>query len=94
MVDENIPMTQRTADLRLTNVGQREANAPLMNETDHENELLGLSHTTLQHLGIGNNSDREEENSAEEDVEECLNKSLLLDKFQQLINQPADEPQK
>ena len=40
MVDENLPTSQRNTDLQSTNISQREANAPLRNEMDHENELL------------------------------------------------------
>ena len=46
---------------------------------------------SYQHLSIGNNSDRDEEKSSEDDVKEHFNKSLLLDKFQQLLNQLAEE---
>ena len=45
-------MSQKSADLRLTNVSPREVNVPLRKKMDHENEPLFISHMILQNLGI------------------------------------------
>ena len=76
IVDENLLASQKSADLRSTNIGPRDANAPLRNKMEHENELLLILHMMLWNLGI--NSERDDENSSEDDVKEHFDKFKFI----------------
>ena len=65
--------------MRLTSTGLKEANAPLRDKVDNEDEPQFMSKMMMQNLGI--DSKRDDENSFEEDVEEHFDKFELMNKF-------------
>ena len=87
-------MSQKSTDLGLIKISPREMNPPLRNKIDHENELLFILHMILWNLGF--NSERDDENSSEDNVKEHFDKFEFMNEFHdgmmQLLTQLAKEP--